>query len=103
MIQGFNRDGQKALGKVKLELFTNDMESNALFHVIDAKTTYNMLFDKPWMHQNDVVSLTLHQYFKYCINGEVKTIVVDAKPFTMAKTHYADAKFYLKDVLVEDA
>ena len=43
MIQGFNRDGQRAFGKVKLELFIDNMESNALFHVIDAKTTYNML------------------------------------------------------------
>ena len=40
---------------------------------------------------------------KYCRNGEVKTIVADAKPFTMAEAHYADAKFYLKDALVENA
>ena len=26
MIQGFNRDGQRALGKVRLELFINNME-----------------------------------------------------------------------------
>ena len=55
------------------------------------------------MHQNGVVSSTLHQCFKYCKNGEVKTVVADAKPFTMAEAHYADAKFYLKDAPVEDA
>ena len=44
-----------------------------------------------------------HQCFKYCRNGEVKTVVADAKPFTMAEAHYADAKFYLKDAPVEDA
>ena len=103
MIQGFNRDGQRALGKVRLELFMDDMESNALFHVINVKTTYNMLLGRPWIHQNGVVSSTLHQCFKYCRNGEVKTVVADAKPFTMAEAHYADAKFYLKDALVEDA
>ena len=43
------------------------------------------------------------QHFKYCKNGEVKTIVADAKTFTMAEAHYADAKFYLRDALVEDA
>ena len=47
MIQVFNRDGQKALEKVKLELVIDGMESNALFHVIDAKTTYNMLLGRP--------------------------------------------------------
>ena len=40
MIQRFNRDGQMALGKVRLELVIDGMESNALFYVIDAKTTY---------------------------------------------------------------
>ena len=33
----------------------------------------------------------------------MKTVVVDAKPFTVEKAHYIDAKFYLKDVPVEDA
>ena len=103
MIQGFNRDGQRALGKVKLELFIDEMESNALFHVINAKTTYNMLLERPWIHQNGVISSTFHQCFKYCKNGEVKTIVADAIPFTMAKAHYANAKFYLKDALIKDA
>ena len=103
MIQGFNRDGQRAFGKVKLELFIDDMESNALFHVIDAKMTYNMLLGRPWIHQNGVVSSTLHQCFKYCRNGEVKTVITDAKPFTMAKAHYVDAKCYLKDAPLEDA
>ena len=59
MIQGFNQNGQMALRKVKLELVIDGMESNALFHVIDAKTTYNMLLEGPWIHQNGVVSSTL--------------------------------------------
>ena len=80
MIQGLNQDGQRAFGKVKIELFINDKESNALFHIIDAKTTYNMLLGRPWIHQNGLVSSTLHQCFKYCRNGEVKTIVADAQP-----------------------
>ena len=62
-----------------------------------------MLLGRPWIHQNGMVSSTFHQCFKYCKNGEVKTIVVDAKPFTMAKAHYADAKFYLTDAPIEDA
>ena len=33
----------------------------------------------------------------------MKTVVADAKPFTVAKAHYVDVKFYLKDAPVEDA
>ena len=79
------------------------MESNVLFHVIDTKTTYNMLLGRPWIHPNGVVSSILHQCFKYCRNGEMKTVMAEAKPFTVAEAHYADAKFYLKNASVEDA
>ena len=78
------------------------MESYPLFYVIDAKTTYNMLLGRPWIHQNGVVSSTLHQCFKYYKNGQVKTIVADSKPFSIAEAHFIDAKFYLESAFVED-
>ena len=102
MIQGFNQGGQRALGKVRLQLFIGDMESYPLFHVIDAKTTYNMLLGRPWIHQNGVVSSTLHQCFKYCKNDQVKMVVADSKPFSTTEAHFADAKFYLESAFVED-
>ncbi|KAL0462153.1 UNVERIFIED_CONTAM: hypothetical protein Slati_0102900 [Sesamum latifolium] len=46
-----------------------DMVSTALFHVIDAKTSYNMLLGRPWLHENAVVPSTWHQCFKYCHNA----------------------------------
>ena len=65
MIQGFNQGGQNAIGKIRLAMHMEDMESNALFLVIDAKTTYNMLLGRPWIHENGIISSTLHQCFKY--------------------------------------
>jgi len=35
MIQGFNQGGQNVMGKIRLAIHMEDMESNALFHVID--------------------------------------------------------------------
>ncbi|KAG5221971.1 ty3-gypsy retrotransposon protein [Salix suchowensis] len=56
--------------KIRLAMHIEDMESNALFHVIDAKTTYNMLLGRPWIHENGIISSTLHQCFKYCRDGQ---------------------------------
>ena len=42
-IQGFNQGGQCAIGMIHLELIIGKLTSNVLFHVIDVKTTYNML------------------------------------------------------------
>ncbi|KAL0340182.1 UNVERIFIED_CONTAM: hypothetical protein Sradi_4535000 [Sesamum radiatum] len=55
MIQGFNQGGQRVVGIIRMQLTMVDMVSSALFHVIDAKTSYNMLLDRPWLHKNAVV------------------------------------------------
>ncbi|KAL0333076.1 UNVERIFIED_CONTAM: Transposon Tf2-12 polyprotein [Sesamum calycinum] len=97
MIQGFNQGGQRAVGIIRMQLTMEDMVSSALFHVIDAKTSYNMLLGRPWLHENAVVPSTWHQCFKYCRNGIVKKVLGDNKPFTEAESHFADAKCYIED------
>ncbi|KAK4381670.1 hypothetical protein Sango_2945100 [Sesamum angolense] len=97
MIQGFNQGGQRAIGIIRMQLIMEDMVSSALFHVIDAKTSYNMLLGCPWLHENAVVPSTWHQYFKYCRNSIVKKILGDNKLFTEAESHFADAKYYTED------
>ncbi|KAL0311660.1 UNVERIFIED_CONTAM: hypothetical protein Scaly_2920900 [Sesamum calycinum] len=97
MIQGFNQGGQRVVGIIKMQLTMVDMVSSALFHVIDAKTSYNMLLGRPWLHENVVVPSTWHQYFKYCRNGIVKKVLSDNKPFTEAESHLVDAKYYIED------
>ncbi|KAL0412259.1 UNVERIFIED_CONTAM: Transposon Tf2-12 polyprotein [Sesamum latifolium] len=80
----------------KATLTMEDMVSTSLFHVIDAKTSYNMLLGRPWLHENAVVPSTWHQCFKYCHNGIVKKVLGDNKPFTEAESHFADAKYYIE-------
>ncbi|KAL0455857.1 UNVERIFIED_CONTAM: hypothetical protein Slati_0924900 [Sesamum latifolium] len=95
MIQGFNQGGQRALGIIRMNLLMKDMFSTALFHVIDAKTSYNMLLGRPWLHENGVVPSTWHQCFKYSRDGIVKKVLADDKPFTEVESYFADAKYYL--------
>ncbi|KAL0367528.1 UNVERIFIED_CONTAM: hypothetical protein Sradi_3642900 [Sesamum radiatum] len=81
---------------IRMQLTMKDMVSTALFHVIDAKTSYNMLLGHPWLHENTVVLSTWHQCFKYCRNNVVKKVLGDNKPFTEAESHFADAKYYIE-------
>ena len=96
VIQGFNQGGQRAIGMIHLELIIGELTSNVLFHVIDAKTTYNMLLGRPWIHGNGIVPLTLHQCFKYLQSG-IKKVNADLKPFAETEAHFAGAKFYVED------
>ena len=84
-------------------MLIGEMESSALFHVIDAKTTYKLLIRRPWLHEYGVVPSTYHQCLKYFQDGQVKKIVVDHKPFTAAESHFVDAKFYLEDDTLKEA
>ena len=90
MIQSFNQGGQRAIAKIRLHMLIGEMESSALFHVIDAKTTCKVLIGRPWLHEYGVVLSTYHQCFKYFQDGQVKKIVADHKPFTVAESHFAD-------------
>ena len=96
VIQGFNQGGQRAIGLIHLELIIGELASNILFHVIDAKTTYNILLGRPWTHENGIVPSTLHQCCKFFQNG-IKKVDVDLKPFAETEAHFVDAKFYAKE------
>ena len=80
-----------------------DLKTKPLFHVIDSKTSYNLLLGQPWLHENGIVPSTLHQCFKYSKGKQVKKVIVDLQPFTEAESHFADAKFYLNCDMVNDA
>ena len=63
---------------IHMELVAVELNLNTLFHVIDAKTSYNVLLRRPWLHQNGVILLTLHQCFKFYREG-VKKVEADTK------------------------
>ncbi|KAL2532100.1 Uncharacterized protein Adt_05451 [Abeliophyllum distichum] len=69
MIQGFNQKGQRAIGMIRLKLQTGELNSPALFHVIDAKTSYELLIGRVWLHETGMVPSTWHQCFKYSRDG----------------------------------
>ncbi|XP_059288127.1 uncharacterized protein LOC132041429 [Lycium ferocissimum] len=102
MIQGFNQGGQRAIGAIKVDITIKDLPSSVWMHVIDAKTSYNMLLGKPWIHENKVVPSSYYQCLKYLEGSVKKKIVVDDKLFTEAESHFVDAKFYLKNYIMRE-
>jgi len=72
MIQGFNLEGQCAIGIVRAKLVMGGMSTSSIFHVIDAKTSYKLLLGRPWLHEHEIVTVTLHQCLKYYRGKERK-------------------------------
>jgi hypothetical protein len=87
------------MGTISLVLKLEKFMTYVKFHVIDAATSYNALLGCPWLHENKIVPSTFHQCLKYIDTlGEVVTLFVDKKPFTVAESFYADATFYIESV-----
>lgn len=68
------------------------METRVTFYVIDADTSYRAFLG---IYNNYVVPSTLHQCFKYKVDGDQKKIVGDLKPFSVKESHYAAAKSFV--------
>ncbi|BFG37658.1 hypothetical protein CerSpe_239320 [Prunus speciosa] len=96
MIQGFNQEGKRDIGMIRIELVIGDLKSNILFHVIDANTSNNFLLGRLWVPEIEVTSITLPQCCKFYRAG-VKKIIGDTKPFTEVASHFTDAKFYMDE------
>ncbi|KAA0057697.1 uncharacterized protein E5676_scaffold970G00370 [Cucumis melo var. makuwa] len=102
VIQGFNQEAQRAISTVRLEIVIGDLQASTIFyvidstifHVIDSRTTYKMLLGRPWIHENGIVTSTLHQCFKFYKQG-IRKVDADSRPFTKAESHF-NAKFYTK-------
>ncbi|KAH0722357.1 hypothetical protein KY290_005034 [Solanum tuberosum] len=103
LIQGFNQGRQRSIGSIKLEIHMEDLRSSAWMHVINAKTSYNILLGRPWVHENIIVSSSYYQCLKHLEGRIERKIVADDNPFTEVETHFADAKFYLKSYVVKGA
>ena len=100
-IQGFNQVGRRAMGTISLKVEIGELYSEALFHVIDADTSYNVLLGRPWIHTYGIIGSTLHQSFKFCDkDGYVKKVYADPDPFMGEEVNYADAKFYATTILM---
>ncbi|KAI5323830.1 hypothetical protein L3X38_032903 [Prunus dulcis] len=93
-ITGSTNLGKKPWALLHYKMEIGDLYSDALFHVIDVDTSYNIVLGCPWLHTYGLVPSTLYQCFKYLVDGEVKSVSADMDLFRGEEVNYSDAKFY---------
>ena len=64
-IYGFNANGTRPMGKIKLKCQIGDLRFEVTCYVIDVNTSYNLLLGRPWIHRNSIISSTLYQVMRY--------------------------------------
>ena len=99
VIQGFNQNEQRPMGKIRLQTKFGDIKEDTEFLVIDMDTSYNALLGPPWVHNHHAIPSTFHQRIKYPLSSKERseeegTIVADSDPFNGVEAYYVDARFY---------
>jgi len=102
MIQGFNLEGQRTIGMIRLELAIGNLSTTSISHVIDSRTSYKLFLGRPWLYEHGVVASTLHQCLNHYRDGE-KKVNGDTKPFAKAESYFADARFFDDDAPLKEA
>ncbi|KAF9672514.1 hypothetical protein SADUNF_Sadunf11G0050200 [Salix dunnii] len=97
VVQGFNQKGQHVIRKIHIKIDIEEMSSSALCHIIKAKTSYDLLLGRTWLHENGVVTSIWHQFFKYRCDGEVKCVMASKEPFSIEESYYADVRLYFEE------
>ena len=56
VIQGFNLEGQHAIGMIHVKLEMGNLSTSSIFHVIDTKTSCRLLLRRPWLHEHRIAA-----------------------------------------------
>ncbi|XP_070021993.1 uncharacterized protein [Nicotiana sylvestris] len=62
---GFDNSSVVTKGEIILTTFAEGVVKDTKFQVVEMDMAYNMILGRPWIHEMDVVTSTLHQVIKF--------------------------------------
>ncbi|XXG76920.1 hypothetical protein AAC387_Pa08g1180 [Persea americana] len=94
-IFGYDGSTQRPIGKIRIRLQIGDLISEVTVYAIKTPLCYNILLERPWIHENGVVPSTLHQCIKFVgDDGLIHRVFADKKPFKGKEVHFAYSQMY---------
>ncbi|XP_070036432.1 uncharacterized protein [Nicotiana tomentosiformis] len=74
LLAGFNLANVKTRGEILLPTNAEGITKTTLFEVVDGDMGYNIILDRPWLHEMKVVPSTSHQLLKFSTPEGIKQI-----------------------------
>ncbi|XP_074305863.1 uncharacterized protein LOC141641085 [Silene latifolia] len=62
---GFSGEMKHSLGEIVIPTFAGGINKQVRYLVIDGPSNYNVILDRPWIHEMKVVPSTYHQSLKF--------------------------------------
>ncbi|XP_009611708.1 uncharacterized protein [Nicotiana tomentosiformis] len=73
-LPGFDNSSVIMKGEIILATFAKCVIKDTKFQVVDADMAYNIILGRPWIHDMDAVSSTLHQVIKFLSHWGIRQI-----------------------------
>lgn len=74
VLVGFSDEQKFTLGDITLPIYAVGVNLHITFVMLDSSSTYNVILDRPWIHDMRVVPSTFHQVIRFPIAWGVKEI-----------------------------
>ena len=92
----------KTLGILPINITIGSKTTLSAFFVIDSTVNYNILLGRDWIHANQCVSSSLHQFLLFWKGNEVEVVWADKQPF-MAATCFVETRFFIKNPILSSS
>ena len=83
----------QTLGILPIDITIGSKTTLSAFFVIDSTANYNILFRRDWIHANQCLSSSLHQFLLFWKGNEIEVVQADKQPF-MAATNSMEVRYY---------
>jgi hypothetical protein len=77
MLNGVGGNPMEARGVISMELTIGSKSLATTFFVIEVQDNYSVILIHDWIHANDCIPSTLHQFLIQWINNEIEVVHMD--------------------------
>ena len=73
-VRAYDNTQREVMGTLTIDLLICPTTFSTLFQVLRIPASFNLLLGRPWIHQVEAISSSLHQKVKFIHDGQVITI-----------------------------
>ncbi|XP_031282174.1 uncharacterized protein LOC116140726 [Pistacia vera] len=81
LLVGFSLEQKYFVGEIILPIYAGGINKQTVFLVIDCPSPYNVILDRPWIHDMRAVPSTFHQTIRFLTKWGVREIKGDPKAY----------------------
>ena len=84
-VRAYDRTQRTVMGSLTTHVMIDPVRYSILFQVLRIQSSFNLLLDRPWIHDAGAIPFSLHQKVKFIHEGRIITIQSDRDVITFSE------------------